>query len=115
MPVGDVALVTARQATPELQTAYSNLSVKRLYYLCRPAFGSEFGEQPARVARSGRLVGPRGALAAKYVVGPKSLHLVGRVVARNPKGHEVLVAPADSRVRVAPSTRGRQMYCGRRR
>jgi hypothetical protein len=115
MPVGDVVLVTARQATPELQTAYSNLSVKRLYYLCRPAFGPDFGEQPIRIARSGRLVGPVSALEAEYVVGPRALHLVGRVVARNPKGREVLVAPADARVSVAPSTRGRLMNCGRRR
>ena len=114
-PLGDVVLVTARQATPELQTAYSNLSVKRLYYLCRPAFGADFGEQPLRISRSGRLVGPRGALEAEYVVAPKALHLVGRVVARNPKGHEVLVAPTDAGVSVAASTRGRLMNCGRRR
>jgi hypothetical protein len=113
MPVGDVVLVTARKATPELQTAYSNLSVNRLYYLCRPAFGPDFGEQPLRISRSGRLIGPQGALEAEYIVGPKTLHLAGRVVARNPKGHEVLVAPVDARVSVVGPKRV-SLHCGGR-
>ena len=114
-PLGGVVLVTARKPTPELQTAYANLSVKRLYFLCQPVFGPDFGEQQLRIARSGRLIGPHGALEAQYLVGPASLHLDGRVVARNRKGHEVLVAPADGRASVAPATRQRLLSCDRRR
>jgi hypothetical protein len=114
-PLGGVVLVTARKPTPELQTAYANLSVKRLYFLCQPVFGPDFGEQQLRIARSGRLIGPHGALEAQYLVGPASLHLDGRVVARNRKGHEVLVAPADGRASVAPATRQRLLSCGRGR
>jgi hypothetical protein len=88
-------------------TAFSNLSVKRLYYLCAPAVGPEFGEQAARISRSGRLVGTSAPIRALYIVAPAKLHISGRVVARNPKGHEVLVAPDNSRASVAPAWRGK--------
>jgi Dolichyl-phosphate-mannose-protein mannosyltransferase len=107
MPAGGVTLVTWRRPGPELLTAFSNLSVKRLYYLCAPAFGPDFGEQAARISRSGRLVGTSAPIRALYIVAPAKLHISGRVVARNPKGHEVLVAPDNSRASVAPAWRGK--------
>jgi hypothetical protein len=113
-PVGDVVLVTWRRPTPELQTVYSNFSIKRLYYLCMPAFGADFGEQAAKISRTGRLVGPSRPIKAAYVVAPAKIHLSGRIVARNRKGHELLVAPLDSRVSVAPARRG-SLGCRRRR
>jgi hypothetical protein len=102
-PAGDVILITARRPTAELQTAFSNLSISRLYYVCRLAFGGEFGELPVTIDNSGRLRDPVGYLTAPYVVAPVSLHLRGRVVARNRK-REVLVAPPEGRVSVTPAT-----------
>ena len=105
-PVGDVVIVTGgRDTTPELETAYSNLSVSRLFYLCRHALGREFGEQQVTIDRSGRLRG-RAGLEARYTVAPESLHLSGSVLARNRSGHEVLVAPEDRQVRMPPARRG---------
>lgn len=100
-PAGKVVLVTTRPpAVHELETAYANKSISRLYYFCKPSFGAEFGEQRVTIARAGRLRGPIGDIVAPYVVGPTNLRLRGRVVARNPAGHEVLVAPVESRVAV---------------
>jgi hypothetical protein len=110
-PVGPVVLVTARHpATAELETSYTNLSISRLYYLCDRAFGSDFGELPAKISKSGRLRGPTGFIKAPYVVGQASLRLRGRIVARNPEGHEVLVAPLEDRISVSPGKR-RTLRC----
>jgi hypothetical protein len=105
-PVGDVILVSnARDPTPELETAYFNFSISRVYYVCQGAFGAEFGEKPVTIDRNGRLREPSGFLRAPYAVGRASLALRGRVVARNREGHELLVAPPDDRVSIAPAKR----------
>jgi hypothetical protein len=105
-PHGNVVLLTAAEdPTPALETAYSNYSITSLYYLCRPVAGSEFGEKPATIGPSGALRGASGSIAASYVVAPVGLGVRGRVVARNPKGHQVLVAPVGAGPSVAPQTR----------
>jgi hypothetical protein len=110
-PAGDVIVITARRPTvPELETTFGNLSVDRVYYACRPAFGNEFGEQRVTISQSGRLREAGGYVKARYVVAPASLEIRGRVVARNRPGQEALVAPADGLVRVAPSER-RSLNC----
>jgi hypothetical protein len=115
-PAGDVILVASQDpATQELETAYFNSSIKRVYTICRGTFGPEFGEKRLTVDRSGRMRGPSGRVAAPYVVGRVGLGLRGRVVARNRPGHEVLVAPQDGQVRVAAGTRPAPECTGRRR
>jgi hypothetical protein len=99
-PHGTVALLTGARRAPALETAFSNLSISRLYYLCRPATSPEFGEQPATIGESGTLREPSGPIVATYVVAPAKLGIEGRVVARNRRGGQVLVAPADGRLRV---------------
>lgn len=105
-PVGGVALISSRRnATRELETAFFNLSISRVFYVCDPILGAEFGEKQVKIDRSGRLHGPTGGLTAPYFVAPTRLGLGGRVVARNPNGQQVLVAPADGRAAVPPATR----------
>jgi hypothetical protein len=110
-PAGSVVLVSGREPnTPELETAYGNFAISRLYYVCRPAVGPEFGEQQATIDRSRRLRGPSGLVTSAYVVGPSSLRLRGRIVARNEKGREVLVAPPGGKVGVSSAKRAER--CG---
>ena len=62
-PAGDVVLVSSRRdATRELETAFFNLSISRVRYVCDPILGPEFGEKQVTIERSGRLRDPAGRL-----------------------------------------------------
>jgi hypothetical protein len=92
-PSGDVVLVTgAGPSTSALQTAYFNLSIDRLYYVCHQAFGPDFGEQQVTIDGAGRLRDSSGFVRARYAVMPASLVVRGRIVASNVEGDQVLVA-----------------------
>jgi hypothetical protein len=96
---GDVALVTgAQSSTSALQTAYMNLSIGRLYSVCQLAFGPEFGEQPVTIDDAGRMRDSSGLVTAQSVVVPAGLVVLGRIVAVNAEGQQLLVAPSKGRV-----------------
>ena len=78
------------------ETAFWNASVAHVYFTCRPAFGSDFGEQPL-VAGS--------TVRAPYAVVPASLSVSGGVLARDRAGNLVLVAPTGGTLRI-PSSLG---------
>jgi hypothetical protein len=108
-PAADVILISSgRHPTAELETAYHNLSISRVYNVCSGAFGPEFGEETLTIDEARRLRGPSGHLTARYVVARTSLGLRGHVVARNANGHEVLVAPPPGPLTVSP----RKHVCG---
>jgi hypothetical protein len=98
---GSVALIggpgTSRLAL--LNTAAGNEAIGRLYYTCHPAFGPDYGE---------RQVPADGVIRARFAVVPAAMRISGRVLARNPAGHLVLVAPTGGTAKV-PST----LRCGR--
>jgi Dolichyl-phosphate-mannose-protein mannosyltransferase len=73
------------------ETAFWNESIKRLYYTCRAAFGSDYGELPLT---------PAEAVHARYAVAPAALGVRGRVLSRDPEGKLVLLAPAQGALRV---------------
>jgi hypothetical protein len=73
------------------ETAFWNESIKRLYYTCRAAFGSDYGELPLT---------PAEAVHARYAVVPAALGVRGRVLSRDPEGKLVLLAPAQGALRV---------------
>jgi hypothetical protein len=106
---GDVVLMSGTgQALPWHLTAFNNESIGRVYSFCRRRFGAEFGEQVVSIGPSGRVQTPSGAtVAARYAVVPETLGVRGSVLARDPKGHQVLVAPRGGRVSVLPGTRAR--------
>ncbi len=97
-PVGDVVLLTAgRDTTPELETAYSNPSVSRLFYLCRRVGGrvrrtSGHDRHVGAVSGPGRPFGSelcRGAGVASHPrcrLGPESSRTRGVRRAGGPAG-----------------------------
>jgi hypothetical protein len=113
-PRGPVVLLTAAEdPMAALQTAYANESITRLYYLCRPVAGPEFGERSITIDQSGGVRSADGAIAAAYAVAPTNLRVEGDVIARNPRGHEVLVALEGSPLRVASTRRSVAAGCER--
>jgi hypothetical protein len=113
-PKGDVAVMSgAGRLGPALETAFHDLSIDRLYYLCRPIAGPEFGAQPVTIDASGRLDEPSGPIEADYIVAPAKLGIQGRIVARNLRGHEVLIALPARRLAVPASLRAADMRCPR--
>jgi hypothetical protein len=105
-PAGDVILITgAGGSTAALETAFNNLSIARVYYVCNRTFGGEFGEQQISIDQAGRLRDQSGYVSAHYAVVPAALGVRGRVVARNTRGHQVLVAPANGRLGLPPAKR----------
>jgi hypothetical protein len=113
VPTGEVILVAgAGKQLPWHETAFSNLSISRVYSLCSSVFGPEFGEQRVTVGKGGRLRDPAGYLDARYAVVPVDLRVRGPVVARNTKGRQVLVAPTEGRLSVTPAQRA-DLGCGR--
>jgi hypothetical protein len=97
---GDVVLIAGLPATGHplrdratlLDTAFRNLRISRLYYVCKPVFKADFGEQKLT-----------GTIHASSVVAPEHLGVRGRVLARQPKEGLVLVAPPGGVVDVAAS------------
>jgi hypothetical protein len=105
-PAGPVVLVTsAEDPIPALETAYANYSISRLYYLCRPVAGHEFGERQVTIDQSGRFRASSGPVTAAYAVVPDGIRLEGRIVARNRRGRQVLVALRGDGLRVSAATR----------
>jgi hypothetical protein len=105
-PLGSVVLVTSHEEpTAALETAYANYSISRLYYLCRPVAGAEFGERRVTIDASGRLYGPSGPVSTPYAVAPVGLGVQGRIVARDRPGRLVLAALRGGRLSVSPATR----------
>jgi hypothetical protein len=111
-PTGDVVLVagpgTRRLAV--LETAFYNLSIKRLYYLCKPAAEADFGEDKLSVDSEGNLREAAGPVRAPYAVVPARFPIRGRVLARNRRGSQLLVAPRDGRLQV-PAARSGDLGC----
>jgi hypothetical protein len=109
----DVALISGIGArrVAALETAYNNLSISRLYYVCQPSFESDFGERALSIDSEGRLLDGGAAMRARYVVAPTSFALRGRVLARDPRGGLELVAPAGGAVAIPPQRRG-AISCG---
>jgi len=77
---GDAGIQTAALR----ETAFWNSSIAHVYFICRAAFGADFGEQQLTA-------GTR--IPARYSVVPASLEITGRVLARDAQGKLVLVAP----------------------
>jgi Dolichyl-phosphate-mannose-protein mannosyltransferase len=102
-PKGGVVLVSGPGATDlaVFETAFNNLSISRVYYLCAPVFGTVFGEERLRTDNAGRLRDGAGYVNAAYIVVPSSVRILGRVLARDRRGHLALVAPTNGRARVA--------------
>jgi hypothetical protein len=101
-PPGDVILVAGQSdVTSALETAFYNLSITRVYTVCNRVFGPDFGEQRISIDKTGRLRGSAGIVNARYAVVPVALGVRGRVVARNSKGRELLVAAANGVLRVS--------------
>ena len=84
------------------ETAFWNASIARVYYTCGPAFGTDFGEEPLATDTAGDLGTTTGAIRSRYAVVPISLRVAGRVLARDPVGKLVLVAPTGGALRALP-------------
>jgi hypothetical protein len=94
-----------------LETAFFNLSITRLYYVCWSGFEPDFGEQPLAVGVDGRLQDANGPLRVRYAVVPTRLAVPGRVIARDTRGRMELVQPAGGFLTVPPAVRNR-LGCG---
>jgi hypothetical protein len=92
------------------ETAFNNLSISRVYYVCTPVFGNVFGEQRIWADGGGRLRDATGYLNARYIVVPATLGVRGRTVIRNTKGHLALIAPPNGRAWV-PRARRDTLNC----
>jgi hypothetical protein len=113
VPQGDVTLLTGRATAAALETTFMNLSVAHAYTTCG-TLGSDFGEQQVTIRGDGRLRAGSRDVRARYVVAPTTFHIPGRVLARNRKGHQVLVAPTGGRLTVDPAVRATLRKCLRR-
>jgi hypothetical protein len=87
------------------ETAFYNLSISRLYYVCTPLLFNQFGEIKATIARGGTVTTTSEPLRADYVVAPQDAGVVGRVVAADRPGRLVLVRPENGVLRIAPAGR----------
>jgi hypothetical protein len=102
-----VAMVGGRgvQRIGLLETAFYNISVDRLYYTCKMAFGANFGERPLTMGAGGSLRQPSGPLEARYAVVPQRFGIRGPVLARDPRSGLELVAPTGGKLMVARDAR----------
>jgi hypothetical protein len=87
------------------ETAFYNLSISRLYYVCSRLLLEQFGEGKVHVGRRGVVLDGSSPLRADYLVVPRGTGVVGRVVAADLPGHLVLVKPEHGVVRIAPGGR----------
>jgi hypothetical protein len=103
----DVALVSGAgvRALPLEETAFANRSITRVYRTCRIVLGAGFGEQELTLGPSGVLRTPSGALRTRYAVVPAAFEAPGRVLARDPAGGLVLLAPSGGMLSVPPGRR----------
>jgi hypothetical protein len=91
----------------ELETAFFNLSVSRLYYPCTRALFPEFGEQQVEIGADGTLLSGGASIRASYAVVPTDHGIEGRVVATDRPARLELVQPAGGLLRVASGERAR--------
>ena len=112
-PSSDVALIAGPGTSnlAVLETAFNNLSISRVYYVCVPVLGVPFGELRIWADQAGRLRDATGYVNARYLVVPAALNVRGRVVARDTKGHLALVASPNGHASVPTANRG-TMDCG---
>jgi hypothetical protein len=97
------------------ETAFFNLSISRLYYVCDRLLAPDFGEIPVTVdARGGVRTAAGSPVRARYVVAPLGRGVAGRVVALNRSGGLELLRPPGGGVRVSP-TAARLWACPTRR
>jgi hypothetical protein len=87
------------------ETAFYNLSISRMYYVCSPLLQTPFGEINVRLDRLGTVLNGSSPVRAEYVVAPRGTGVVGRVVASDVPGHLVLIRPKHGVLRIAPSAR----------
>jgi hypothetical protein len=92
-------------ALANTETAFYNLSIAKLYYVCSPQLLEQFGEIKVRVDSRGVVREGSSPLRATYLVAPRGSGVVGRVVAANEPGRLVLLRPERGVVRIAPSAR----------
>jgi hypothetical protein len=97
-----VTLVADARSVPALETAYFNAGIARVYTLCRTTFGPDFGEQQVAVDGGVTVRGTAEPVAAGLAVVPERLGVEGTLVARNPNGRQVLVAPRGGRLTLGP-------------
>ncbi len=90
-----------------VETAFFNLSVDRLYFVCRPLLFPQFGEQQLVLASDGRLLEGGVPIRARYAVVPSDHGIEGRVVAADPVAQLELVRPTGGILRVAADGRAR--------
>jgi hypothetical protein len=83
------------------ETAFYNLSVSRLYFVCSSFLTSQFGERKVRIAGDGTLFEGATPLQARYLVAPEGAGVIGRIVAANEPGHLVLIEPEGGVVRIS--------------
>jgi hypothetical protein len=109
-----VAMVGGRgvQRIGLLETAFYNVSIDRLYYTCKMAFGADFGERPLAIGAGGSLREPAGPLEAKYAVVPRRFGIRGSVLARDPRSGLVLVEPVGGKLVVARGARATARCAG---
>jgi hypothetical protein len=88
-----------------LETAFYNLSIKRLYYLCKPITEADFGEDQASVDTTGSVRDAAGPLEASYAVVTTRFRVRGSVVARDRRGSLLLVRLESGRLTVRPGAR----------
>jgi hypothetical protein len=111
----EVSVVGGARVDPTAldETAFWNNSVTRVYYTCSIAFGAGFGEELLTLDRSsGVLSTPSGQISTRYAVVPAAFHASGRVLARDPAGKLVLVAPRGGELSIPAGSR-RLLRCTR--
>ena len=87
------------------ETAFYNLSISRLYYVCSPLLLSQFGEVKVGIDGRGAVRDGSSPVRAEYVVAPRGTGVIGRVVAADVPGRLVLIRPERGVLRIAPSAR----------
>jgi hypothetical protein len=97
-----VALIADADNVPALETTYFNISIARVYTLCRITFGPDFGEEQVTLDGTVRLRQTGEPIDAPYAVVPTRLGVEGEVLARNPQGGQVLVASPGGRLVLGP-------------
>lgn len=109
-----VAMVGGRgvQRIGLLETAFYNVSIERLYYTCKMAFGADFGERALTIGAAGSLGEPTGPLEARYAVVPRSFGIRGAVLARDPRSGLELVAPVGGKLVVTRGARAAARCAG---
>lgn len=103
-PASAVVLLTGPPGgyNPEIdQTDYFNLSIKGLYYTCRPTLSALFREQAISIGNDGTILANGLPLETDYAVVPSNFGVQGQVLAVDRIGGEVLVAVPTGVLRIS--------------